>query len=216
MARPGAGHPLGKVLIIACTAPAVPAVLIAQSWPDRLAIAGLGAALALLWCHGLILRRRWIVIAGGDKPATDPVIISGLISLYALWGGSLSEPAGSYTASARALDGDTLALADGRRVRLWGIDAPELSQPYGIAARECLASLARGPITISPTSRDVYGRAIARVMAGDVDVSRALVARGCAWATAAEYAPLQARAAAERIGLWALPAPVPPWVWRSR
>ncbi|MCS6911061.1 MAG: thermonuclease family protein, partial [Anaerolineales bacterium] len=146
----------------------------------------------------------------------DPIIVSALITFYALWGGSLSEPDTTYTGSARAIDGDTLALSDGRRVRLWGIDAPELSQPYGIAARACLASLTRGPITIAPVSRDVYGRTVARVMAGDVDVSRALVARGCAWATAAEYAPIQARAAAERVGLWALPAPVPPWVWRNR
>ncbi|MDW8328359.1 MAG: hypothetical protein RMK99_17520, partial [Anaerolineales bacterium] len=104
----------------------MPAMLIATSWPERLAMSVVGAALSLLWCHGMILRRRWIVLAGGDKPVTDPVVVSALVSIYALWGGSLSEPVATYTASARAVDGDTLALSDGRRVRLWGVDAPEL------------------------------------------------------------------------------------------
>ena len=37
-------------------------------------------------------------------------------------------------------DGDTFRR-DGRAYRLWGVDAPELDQPWGIAAREVLRQL---------------------------------------------------------------------------
>ena len=70
----------------------------------------------------------------------------------------------------RVIDGDSLEVKYGgwfgflRRpfpVRLYGIDAPELAQPYGREAREQLASLVRrGGIRMEVRATDRYGRTV--------------------------------------------------------
>lgn len=65
-----------------------------------------------------------------------------------------------------AIDGDTLRLnSPGKsfRLRLWGIDAPELKAPLGIDAREALARLVDNK-TVSCDLMDVdrYGRPVVR------------------------------------------------------
>jgi micrococcal nuclease len=70
------------------------------------------------------------------------------------------------------LDGDTLKLPNGERVRLCGIDAPEVAkgnnpgQPLGEAAKGWLRSriaAAGGRVIVSPVERDRYGRLVAEV-----------------------------------------------------
>ncbi len=92
-------------------------------------------------------------------------------------------------------DGDTItALDDGNtqhRIRLQGIDAPELGQPFGRVARDRLVALAKGKTpTIHTTGKDRYGRVLATV-----EIER------------------DARAAGS--GLWGDREPVPPWEWRA-
>lgn len=59
-------------------------------------------------------------------------------------------------------DGDTLTLLVDRReykVRLAGIDAPELAQPYGRKAKQALSDLVFGEaIRVETAGRDRYGR----------------------------------------------------------
>ena len=75
---------------------------------------------------------------------------------------------------ARVTDGDTLRLADGRRVRLIGINAPEVAgkdrsaQPYALAAKRRLQALiaaAGGQVILVPGAhpKDRYGRLLANV-----------------------------------------------------
>jgi endonuclease YncB( thermonuclease family) len=68
----------------------------------------------------------------------------------------------TITGPAVALDGDTL-LIDGRRVRLWGIDPPEIhSWPWGAYARTALATLiGPGPVTCRVVDRDRHHRPVA-------------------------------------------------------
>ncbi|MES9969647.1 MAG: thermonuclease family protein [Candidatus Thiodiazotropha sp.] len=70
-------------------------------------------------------------------------------------------------------DGDTLRLKDGRRVRLIGVNTPELGQgvanePYALQAKQLLEGLVKGSdglVRICPGSeeRDRYGRLLAHI-----------------------------------------------------
>ena len=122
-------------------------------------------------------------------------------------------------------DGDTLTLEAGDRrvrVRLWGIDAPELRQDDGAASHAALVRLCeRRTATAEVLGRDRYGRVIARVSCEGVSANREQVRRGWAWVYdryVSRDDPLhrieeRARAAAE--GLWRNEAAVPPWEWRN-
>lgn len=122
-------------------------------------------------------------------------------------------------------DGDTLTVAtpDGPvRVRLAGIDAPERAQSRGEAARESLGELcARRAATVTVAGRDRYGRVLAAVSCDGVAVNREQVRRGWAWVYARYVRAddplheIERKARAERRGLWADAAPLPPWEWRN-
>jgi endonuclease YncB( thermonuclease family) len=65
-------------------------------------------------------------------------------------------------------DGDSIQLADGRRVRLLGIDAPERGRCLADEAREKLRSLALGKhVRLKDTVTDDYGRVLAIVIVED-------------------------------------------------
>jgi micrococcal nuclease len=88
---------------------------------------------------------------------------------------------------ARVNDGDTLTLADGAKVRLVQIDAPELTTDcYGRAAQRALAALTpegtRVGLVRDPAldDHDTYGRLLRYVLVGDTDVNLELVRRGAA------------------------------------
>lgn len=125
--------------------------------------------------------------------------------------------------SAQVFDGDTLALADGRRVRLLGINTPELShdagpsEPYAEEARALLARLA-GPGTplylrLDSQRFDRYGRLLAHVFSDDGDNLQALLL-GAGYATTLVvppnewalrcYAAVEEQARAEGAGIWSL------------
>ena len=122
-------------------------------------------------------------------------------------------------------DGDTLTCLDEtnqqQKVRLAGIDAPEIGQDQGKASREALAGMVFGKtIEVVDEGRDRYGRWIAQVAVNGVDVNRQMVATGNAWHYAAysndqTLAALQSQAQSQRIGLWSQADPVPPWVFRQ-
>ena len=115
----------------------------------------------------------------------------------------------------RIADGDTLTCRDGRRVRLIGIDAPELAQGQsGSQARAALSRLAPPGASVrlerDVALRDRYGRELAHVWSGSRLVNEALVLEGWAmlytvppnvkYAERLEQAQKKARAAG--AGLW--------------
>ena len=63
----------------------------------------------------------------------------------------------------RVIDGDTFAYGH-ERIRIRGVNAPELSNPQGIAAKRRLADVLRqGSIRVDRKATDVYGRVVADV-----------------------------------------------------
>ena len=115
------------------------------------------------------------------------------------------------TGSVRIVDGDTLVL-DGRRVRLKGLDAPELAQTCrrggaeyrcGEVAREALRAMAEAAeVTCRLSGRDRYGRDLGTCRVRDADLGGDLVRRGLAVAFG-DYEAEERLARSERAGLWA-------------
>ncbi len=115
------------------------------------------------------------------------------------------------TGATRIVDGDTLVVA-GRRVRLAGMDAPEMDQvclreghdyPCGIVARDALRALLAGrEPSCAVKGRDRYGRDLGRCSVAGVDLGADLVRRGLAVAYGS-YAPEEHAARAAGEGLWA-------------
>ncbi|MGB0211662.1 thermonuclease family protein [Algiphilus sp.] len=121
---------------------------------------------------------------------------------------------------ARVIDGDTVALADGRRVRIIGIDAPEIArrgapgEPGGLAASRFLQRLLDDvPVTVETgaSARDDYDRLLAYLALpeGD-DVGERMLRAGQAVVSAhpdnmqriARYFAAEADARSAARGLW--------------
>lgn len=78
----------------------------------------------------------------------------------------------------RAVDGDTIRVG-GERIRLRGIDTPEMSELQGPAAKRRLEELLRsGSIRIEPRGRDVYDRLVADVYVNGQNVADTLISEG--------------------------------------
>lgn len=119
-------------------------------------------------------------------------------------------------------DGDGLIVRQGRtltELRLAYIDAPELFQNHGFAAKKHLQSLvARQQVRYVRVDVDKYGRTVALVYVGQICVNAGMVHAGFAWVlpanTPAELRQLERQARFGRKGLWAANDVMPPWEWR--
>jgi putative membrane protein len=125
----------------------------------------------------------------------------------------------------RVIDGDTLEIGSlGRRyrIRLHGVDAPELSQPHGNASKDWLnENFNKAEIEWQSVGVDLYGRRLGIVYKDKNSVNRELVANGYAWVypgTKIDFERLKAAedaAFSKRVGLWGKQNPVAPWIWRK-
>ena len=104
----------------------------------------------------------------------------------------------------RVLDGDTIDL-DGLRIRLIEPDTPELTRPrceneyaLGLAAKARLQVLLdAGAVTFTATGVDRYGRTLAHVYAGKINVGEKLIEEG----HALRWSP-GAKAKSARLAVW--------------
>ena len=78
-------------------------------------------------------------------------------------------------------DGDTLTIGS-RHVRLFGVDAPELSESYGLKARDHLAMMVGGVrIRCESMGETTYNRIVARCYLPDGrEINRLMVESGLA------------------------------------
>jgi endonuclease YncB( thermonuclease family) len=132
-------------------------------------------------------------------------------------------------AVSRVVDGDTIdvQLSSGPiRVRLYGIDAPESTQPGGGDATAYLVKrILHQTVELEPFRQDRYDRLIAIVYLGDENMNEKLVLEGHAWAfrrylkhADAIYCKDEAQARSARRGLWSPQGerPIAPWEYRKR
>lgn len=128
-------------------------------------------------------------------------------------------------------NGDTIVVADEKnrnhKVYLLGIDAPEIKQPFGKAARDYLDRLlfARNyqvKIIIKKRTRakNIVGTVFAADMNSDqyADINGMMVMAGYAWAnprTSKQYVAVEKIARNRKTGLWEQQRPIAPWQWRK-
>lgn len=124
-------------------------------------------------------------------------------------------------------DGDTFTcLIDAKqqvKVRMAEIDTPESKQPYGTKSKQALSDLVFGKhVELKMQDTDRYGRIVARVYVGSIDVNAQLVAKGAAWVYRQynkdkSLIGIEKQAVASKRGLWSLPESerMPPWEWRK-
>lgn len=80
----------------------------------------------------------------------------------------------------QAIDGDTIRYGM-ERIRIRGVDTPELAETGGFDATQRLARLLKdGQIRLVPHGRDIYGRLLADVYVNDQNVAELLTREGYA------------------------------------
>jgi endonuclease YncB( thermonuclease family) len=147
--------------------------------------------------------------------------------LWLVWAPLLVHAESYFAQVTRVSDGDTLWVKpEGedmpRKLRLQGLDAPEICQAGGPAARDALAALvANTRVSVSVKYQDDYGRGLARISINGEDVGARLVALGHAWSSRwrrslGPYAEQEAQARANRLGLFAQDQPELPRDFRKR
>ena len=98
-------------------------------------------------------------------------------------GGAESSTSSRGTLVQRVIDGDTVVLANGERVRYIGMDTPERREPFFDEATEYNRGLVEGKRTQlikDESEADRFGRLLRYVFAGDILVNAELVREGLA------------------------------------
>lgn len=152
--------------------------------------------------------------------------------------GSLTSSSVSLSAEEvrveHVIDGDTVVIDDGTRVRLIGIDAPEIENRdyghrgdlYGEEAKQVLKQMVEGKtvdLQDGPEKKDKYSRRLAYIYLPDqipeqFFVNRNLIAVGAAAAYRkfphpflAEFIQIEDQAKKEKAGMWALQKKTQTW-----
>lgn len=154
--------------------------------------------------------------------------VCALVALF------LPSPAFAWPAAVlEVYDGDTVAVTPAGvqdcplHVRLYGIDAPEMGQGGGKAARDFLAALLPegAAVEVIPLDKDKYGRVVGLLIREGKAVNAQMVEAGHAWVykkycragkLCRQWRKTQNAAQRERRGLWADGDAVPPWMWRKK
>jgi micrococcal nuclease len=118
----------------------------------------------------------------------------------------------------KVFDGDTIQLDDGRKIRLIGVDAPEVESPYrkaehwGEQSKAYLASFIlnkRISITLGDPPLDKFNRTLAYIYLGDILVNGRIIRDGWASAYRVFYHPwrdlfliYEREARSKGLGMW--------------
>ena len=119
----------------------------------------------------------------GSSPTESPPSIPVSTPTPAQGGGPIQPGNLEIVTVARVIDGDTVELTDGRRVRYIGMNTPERDQPYYAEATEANRQLVEGirvGLETDQESFDRYGRTLAYVWANGQMVNLEVVQQGYA------------------------------------
>ena len=153
------------------------------------------------------------------KGACLAMALCGLCSLTMVASCGTSERGGPSEATVlRAIDGDTIELQDGTRVRYLMIDTPEITggknECYGEEARAANAALVEGKqvrLEYDVECTDNYDRLLAYVFISGVEINLRMVERGYACVLyippngedrVREFEAIELQARSYEIGMW--------------
>ena len=123
-------------------------------------------------------------------------------------------------------DGDTIHIEKNFKkfkIRLYGIDCPEIRQLGGVSAKKRVKELiSNKKVKVESKGYDRYGRVIGKVFVqGNIDLGLVLVSEGLCW-WYKKYAKnnlvlsvAESNARKKKVGVWSLNKPLPPWEWRK-
>ncbi|WDR06360.1 thermonuclease family protein [Devosia rhodophyticola] len=139
------------------------------------------------------------------------VVAVMILVAFAVIAARLEPPSDRLSGQLRASDGDSFHFGSDR-VRLLGIDSPELAQTClspsgaqwacGKRAREQLETLLLGQVSCAQSSRDRFDRVLANCQSDGRDIGAVMVSQGLAVATEG-YNREQSSARAAKRGIWA-------------
>jgi endonuclease YncB( thermonuclease family) len=138
----------------------------------------------------------------------------------------------------RIVDGDTIQVIDSNgikfKIRLLGIDTPELKQRFGYESSLSLKKIIDGKSVIiiskpeknKPYTLGRYKRIIGKIILNGKDINLEMVQKGMAWhykkyiksqnvEDRQSYNNAEQDARLNKIGLWSDVNPVAPWEWRK-
>lgn len=154
-----------------------------------------------------------------------PLIVALLLATLAACGGGGSECGPSSAVVTRVVDGDTVELEDGTKIRYLMVNAPETTQGhddcYGQNAVTFNTDLVLNKtvdLTYDVECQDRYGRTLAYVSVGGVEVNSLMLERGYACLLHIppdgddrldELKALETAAKTAKRGLWGACDPIP-------
>jgi endonuclease YncB( thermonuclease family) len=188
---------------------------------------GLGSAFSVLERVQVAnaLESEVLVTSVQDAGAQKPIALQPMVSMP-VFGDVKTDVRkdvhGAVTSKpVRVIDGDTLAIGEAR-IRLHGIDAPELAQTCtdssgrawtcGAWSKAVLKRLTSGAVNCVEKDVDRYGRSVAACFVDGVDINAAMVAQGAAYAYvkySSDYLRDQNAARAKSVGMWRAGAQMP-------
>jgi len=131
----------------------------------------------------------------------------------------------------RVIDADTVIIESEKgakyKVRLLGIDAPEIKQNYGKESTRYLSSMVLGKfLVVTGSKKDRYKRLLGKLVLGGNDINLNLIKNGMAWhykrfknsqdkKDQFLYSNAEKYAKVNKLGLWSKEAPIAPWRWRK-
>ena len=121
-------------------------------------------------------------------------------------------------------DGDTITImmnGEKQKIRLYGIDTPEINQSFGTEAKQFLSDqILNRDVEIEVKDTDRYKRLVAVVYLNNKSMNELLLKEGWAWwyevyaKKEYKYKELQEEAQKRKRGMWRNKGNIPPWEFR--
>lgn len=100
------------------------------------------------------------------------------------------------------------------------MDAPEQDQPFSKESAEFLSKYINKDAIIKINGTDRYRRRLGTLFIDGQDINLLSIKGGYSWhfkrySSDIQYAQAEEYARKNKLGLWSLPSPIPPWEWRQ-